>query len=94
MSWNRWLDSLAKVLGRTLRRAASRRRVSRLRLGVEQLEDRTVPTVIDLTTLGASGTVNGAIVFQASPASGTGLIDPFLRIQASADKPSSNEGDR
>ncbi len=39
--------------------------------------------VLDLTTVPSSGTINGAI-FTTPPyeVSGTGLIDPFLRIQA------------
>jgi len=41
--------------------------------------------VIDLTTAGADGSANGALFFQFEPAgsTGTGRIDPFLRIQAS-----------
>ena len=38
-------------------------------------------TVVDLTSPGATGTVNGAIFTQISPQStGTGVIDPFVRI--------------
>lgn len=37
---------------------------------------------VDLTTAGASGTANGALFVQIDPQStGTGVIDPFLRIQ-------------
>src|SRR5258706_4371653 len=37
---------------------------------------------IDVTTIGSSGTVNGAIFFGIDPQStGTGIIDPFLREQ-------------
>jgi hypothetical protein len=40
-------------------------------------------TVIDLTTLNAEGTSNGAIYQQGDFSSaGTGFIDPFLRVQA------------
>jgi len=39
--------------------------------------------VVDLTTAGASGTANGALFQQISPqTTGTGVIDPFLRVQA------------
>ena len=38
-------------------------------------------TVVDLTTRGATGTVNGAIFEQIDPRStGSGVIDPFVRI--------------
>ncbi len=38
--------------------------------------------VVDLTTAGSSGTINGAIFQQISPQStGTGVIDPFVRLQ-------------
>src|SRR5262245_58112589 len=57
-------------------------RNSRPRL--ESLEDRVVPSVVDLTTLGSSGTINGAIYRQGQVApSGTGNIQSFIRIQRS-----------
>lgn len=38
---------------------------------------------IDLTTVGASAEVDGALLFQTGPMStGTGVIDPFVRIHA------------
>jgi hypothetical protein len=38
--------------------------------------------LIDLTTVDSSGTINGAIFQQISPQStGTGVIDPFVRLQ-------------
>src|SRR5262245_29368945 len=38
-------------------------------------------TVVDLTSKGATGTVNGAIFTQIDPQStGSGVIDPFVRI--------------
>jgi hypothetical protein len=44
-------------------------------------------TVLDLTTIGSSGTLNGGIFSSPSViTSGTGLIDSFLRIQASGKK--------
>jgi VPDSG-CTERM motif len=40
-------------------------------------------TIVDLTTPGASGHANGAFFQQiSSQSTGTGVIDPFLRIQA------------
>ena len=57
-------------------------RNSRPRL--ESLEERVVPSVVDLTTLGSSGTINGAIFRQGqvSP-SGTGNIRSFVRLHQS-----------
>jgi len=54
----------------------------RATLRVDQLEDRLVPTVLDLTTAGASGEVAGGRFqqYDAQP-TGTGQIDSFLRIQ-------------
>jgi hypothetical protein len=53
------------------------------------LEDRTVPAYLDLTTPGASGFLPtdpngvGAFFQQVDPQStGTGVIDPFVRLQA------------
>ncbi len=46
-------------------------------LGLERLEDRVVPTVIDLTSAGATGAFNGALFYQSS--TGTG-IDTFVRL--------------
>jgi hypothetical protein len=58
-------------------RGLSRRRVWCL----EQLEDRVVPTVIDLTTAGASGTLNGAIFNQFTQSgTGSGSIQAFVRL--------------
>ena len=39
--------------------------------------------MLDLTTTGSSGTINGATFYQSSQnvATGTGVFDPFLRIQ-------------
>ena len=60
-----------------------KRNSARVRLEVEQLEDRTVPSTLDLTSPGAIGTFNGAIFEQANPQpTGPGVIHDFLRIQA------------
>lgn len=40
-------------------------------------------SILDLTTAGATGTINGALFAQIQPKStGTGVIEPFLRLQA------------
>src|SRR5262245_21195962 len=61
-------------------------------LSLETLDDRLVPAVVDLTTLGASATLaNGAIVHRIDAAwnnangpaaSGTGSLQTFVRIDA------------
>src|SRR4051794_14273462 len=62
------------------------RTYSRKRMAVEQLEDRTVPAVIDLTTVGSQGTVNNGtvnnVIFSQGSLSGTGTgnIDSFVRL--------------
>jgi hypothetical protein len=44
-----------------------------------------VPTVLDLTTAGASGTLNGALFEQfAQPGSGSGAISAFVRVSSTA----------
>src|SRR6266851_681194 len=58
------------------RGAASRKPIRRKPLWLEQLEDRVVPTVIDLTSVGATGAFNGALFYQSS---GTG-INTFVRL--------------
>src|SRR5262245_16269480 len=71
----------------------SLRRTAR-RLQLEQLEDRTAPAVnvFDLTFDGATATVNNAIFRQVDPQpTGTGFIDPFVRIQRSPSNPSGME---
>src|SRR5438874_5720969 len=58
------------------RGVAYRKPIRRKPLWLEQLEDRVVPTVIDLTSAGATGAFNGALFYQ-SP--GTG-IDTIVRL--------------
>src|SRR6516164_4325171 len=83
------------ALGRTIRNSATRRpRTSKPRL--EALEDRTVPTVLDLTNPAvlASGTVTGSgagastgAIFTDTTAhntSGSGVFSPFVRFEAKA----------
>jgi SdrD B-like domain len=56
-----------------------------LRLQLESLEDRLVPSTLDLTTRGAQGVLNGALFQQcdAQP-TGTGVIRSFVRLQTNA----------
>lgn len=57
------------------------------RLAVEALEARDVPAVLDLTTAGASGAINGATFVQTDPQpTGTGVIESFVRVQALGNK--------
>ena len=50
-------------------------------LAVASIQAKAVE--LDLRTAGASGTINGAFFDQINPQStGTGVLDPFLRIQA------------
>jgi hypothetical protein len=52
------------------------------RPNLEALEDRIVPSTLDLTTPGSSGVINDAIFSQSdTQPTGTGLIDSFLRLQ-------------
>ncbi len=63
------------------RRAAPKARSQRLEL--EAMEDRLVPAVLDLTTVGASGAFNGALFDQANPQpGGNGVVHAFLRVQS------------
>jgi uncharacterized repeat protein (TIGR01451 family) len=70
------------------RRQPARRSVNpslRCRPAVELLEDRSVPTVLDLTSLNSSGSLNGALFVQTDPpgSTGTGTLNSFVRIQNS-----------
>jgi hypothetical protein len=52
------------------------------RLHVELLEDRSVPAVIDMTTVGAIETIDSVTFLQSNPQpTGVGVINDFLRIQ-------------
>ena len=52
---------------------------------LEILEDRTVPAVVDLTTVGSLATVNGLAFLQADPQpTGVGVIRDFLRVQSNS----------
>jgi hypothetical protein len=62
--------------------SSNRTALHRTRLQLEALEDRTVPAQLDLTTVGASSTVNGVVFQQATPNANL-LADEFLRLAAS-----------
>ena len=57
----------------------------RRNLLLEMFEDRTVPTVLDLFTAGASGFLNSAkfVEVVATTSAGTGVFNSFVRLQAS-----------
>jgi hypothetical protein len=66
------------------RPTAMKARRSRTRLELQSLEARDVPaTVLDLTTLGASVTANGAIINQAPATTDPAQFNTFLRLDAS-----------
>jgi len=52
-------------------------------LGVICASVQAVPTIVDLTSAGSSGEINGAVFLQFDPdtSTGTGLIESFVRIQ-------------
>jgi len=63
------------------RRAA--RKPQAVRPGLEMMEDRMVPAVLDLTTVGASGSFGDALFDQANPQpGGNGVVNAFLRVQS------------
>jgi len=68
---------------------------STVRLRLEALEVRDVPsaTLVDLTTRGSAGEVNGAMFKQDdTQPTGSGVIHSFLRIQGAASKNVTQEG--
>jgi hypothetical protein len=55
-----------------------------LLLSAAHADALTLANIVDLRTAGSSGTANGALFAQiVSPPTGTGYIDPFLRLQDS-----------
>ena len=78
---NSLLLALASKTGRKTRnKTRFQHRAKRLRFDL--LDDRITPAVVDLTTLGAvNPPVNGAYFSNAAYGAGTGLIDPFVRVQ-------------
>src|SRR5438067_1034133 len=94
MSASSWIRSVARTPGyrdassRPIRRQASRaKRPAGSKLWLERLEDRTVPTVIDLASFpGQTGSINGAI-FTGSTGhntSGSGILDSFVRLDSNS----------
>jgi hypothetical protein len=85
------------ALTQKARRSAARRKkaAASVRLGVEQVEERAVPsgTPLDLTAHGAIGEINGAIFqqYDARP-TGTGHINSFVRLQAPNAKVAMQQG--
>jgi SdrD B-like domain/RTX calcium-binding nonapeptide repeat (4 copies) len=76
-------DYLHRVSGRRASRSGSIRIRHRTLAGLERLEDRLAPAVVDLTTLGASGSINSAIFSQfTAQSSGTGVFSPFVRLSS------------
>jgi hypothetical protein len=64
----------------TMHSSLSARRAARP--SIESLEDRDVPSTVNLTTRGTSGIVNEAIFQQADPQpTGSGVIQSFVRLQ-------------
>ena len=94
MSRLNWKSLLSSFTASQKPRAVSDAR--RARLGLEELEDRAVPSAaptVDLTTAGAVGEINGAIFRQFSPQpTGTGFIDSFVRLQAKGAGTQSEQG--
>lgn len=63
----------------------ARRTLTSCHLQLETLEARTVPAVVDLTAVGASGSVDGIAFVQADPQpTGVGVIRDFLRVQSNS----------
>jgi hypothetical protein len=87
-SWMGWLSIRGLF---TSRGSGSRRSktTTSMRPWLETLEDRLVPTMLDLTTVGAIGSLGGDVsgnpgIFEqnATQPSGSGVIDSFVRLQA------------
>lgn len=59
------------------------RRSRSLEWRLERLEDRALPTVLDLTLAGSSGIIHGGLFSQfTQPSGGSGSIESFVRISA------------
>src|SRR5262245_37303671 len=68
-----------------LMQARKRPKPNRWSLRLEQLEDRTVPTVLDFTGATTEGVINDAIfrVLSSVNSTGSGVIQSFVRVQQS-----------
>src|SRR5262245_64169221 len=75
------------LIGRKRRHSRQQTKARQRKPLLERLEDRTVPTVLDLTgSEMAFGSVNGALFTNLNDtnfntSTGTGVIQPFLRVQ-------------
>jgi hypothetical protein len=77
-----WYSSLQKLVAKQRGRTRPQSSSNRLRPNVEPLEERAVPAVLDLTTVGAIGSLGSGIFRQdATQPSGSGVIDAFVRLQ-------------
>ena len=75
--------SIRKLFGQVKGRPRRAKPARSVRLNLESLEDRLVPAMLDLTTVGAIGSLNGGIFEQnATQPVGSGVINSFLRLQA------------
>jgi uncharacterized repeat protein (TIGR01451 family) len=88
MKWNFQKQCLPLPIREALRprRRKSPRAKPRVRLWLEALEDRTTPSVVDLTSAGSSGSItdgsNTALFVQSTAgAGGTGNIQSFVRME-------------
>jgi hypothetical protein len=71
-----WLDFV-----RSHAAARRARPAPKFRPTVEQMEERMVPAVVDLTTAGAQGVINNALFQQtATQPTGSGVIHSFVRL--------------
>src|SRR5262249_3615353 len=78
--WHRFWGRLFSSR-RTQQCTRSHHSPQRRRLRLELLEDRVVPSVLDLTGATTSGTINGARFQLANPQpTGSGVIDSFVRL--------------
>ncbi len=96
MSGSRWQDWLSfKRWLRSERPRRTKPAPAKAQLQLESLEERTVPSAapLDLTTAGASGSINGAIFAQTpTQPTGSGVIHSFVRLQAQGAKQTVQQG--
>src|SRR5262245_3417670 len=77
----KWLSRFGSAAQRRPHHSKRRKRPQSAAGRLEQLEDRVVPTVLDLTTPGASGMLNGAVFSQLTqPSGGSGTINTFAKL--------------
>src|SRR5215831_2324794 len=82
MSQAHWSNFFSRRLGR--RRDQRKQSPIRQKLQLTPLEDRTVPTMLDLTVAGASGFINGGFFRDVNTApAGSGNLHSFVRMSTS-----------